>query len=70
MQAVNSGTGQPKDAFGSKEDDDLALKFLSEIVITNDQTRESFASEIVKSLEHMSDVKLLCQIFKHVALLL
>ncbi|KAI9162132.1 hypothetical protein LWI28_024165 [Acer negundo] len=58
LKAVNSGSGQPKDAFGSKEDDDLALKFLSEIVITDDQTRESFASEIVKSLENMSDSEL------------
>ncbi|KAK2653214.1 hypothetical protein Ddye_013070 [Dipteronia dyeriana] len=58
LQAVNSGSGQPKIAFGSKEDDDLALKFLSEIVITEDQTRESFASEIVKSLENMSNSEL------------
>ncbi|KAL5743993.1 hypothetical protein ACOSP7_026855 [Xanthoceras sorbifolium] len=58
LQAVNSGSGQPKNAFGSKEDDNLALKFLSEIVITEDQTRESFASDIVKSLENFSDSEL------------
>lgn len=43
--------------YGSKEDDDLASKFLSEVEITEDQTRESFVTEIVKSLDTLSDVK-------------
>lgn len=44
--------------YGSNEDDDLASKSLSEVEITDDQTRESFVSEIVKSLDTFSDVKL------------
>ncbi|EXB52897.1 hypothetical protein L484_004961 [Morus notabilis] len=53
LQAVNSGSKE--NAYGSKEDDGLAMKSLSEIQITEDQTREFFASEIVKSLEDLSD---------------
>ena len=55
LQAVDSGSNS--NAYGSKEDDSSAVKSLSEIVITEDQTRESFASEILKSLENLSDVK-------------
>ncbi|KAF3442547.1 hypothetical protein FNV43_RR16463 [Rhamnella rubrinervis] len=53
LQAVNRGSNS--NAYGSKEDDSSAVKSLSEIVITEDQTRELFASEILKSLENLSD---------------
>lgn len=53
LQAVNPGS--QANAYGSKEDDGSAMKSLSEIEITEDQTREFFASEIVKSLEDLSD---------------
>ncbi|EXB93650.1 hypothetical protein L484_018036 [Morus notabilis] len=53
LQAVNCGS--KANAYGSKEDDGLARKSLSEIQITEDQTREFFASEIVKSVEDLSD---------------
>lgn len=56
LQAVKSD--QIRNIYGSKEDDSLALETLSNIEITEDQTRESFATEIVKSLENLSDVKL------------
>lgn len=56
LQAVKTGS-QRANAYGSEEDDNSAMKFLSEIDITEDQTRESFASEIVKSLENLSEVK-------------
>ncbi|GAB2295541.1 hypothetical protein Dimus_029705 [Dionaea muscipula] len=42
-------------AFGSKEDDAYASRFLSGIEITGDQTRESYVSEIIKSLDNLSE---------------
>lgn len=54
LQAVKKNTSIK---FGSKEDDNSASRYLSEIIITEDQTRESFASEILKSLEKMKDVR-------------
>ena len=54
LQAVNKNSTI---AFGSKEDDNSASRFLSEIVLKEDQTRESFAAEIVKTLEKMKDVR-------------
>lgn len=58
LRAINTGSGLPKIIFGSKEDDDLALKFLSDIENTDDQTRENFASEILKSLENLPNIQL------------
>lgn len=56
LQAVKTGPAHPTNVYGSKEDDNLALNSLSEIEITEEQTREFFASEIVKSLDKLSDV--------------
>ncbi|XP_074320484.1 protein SEMI-ROLLED LEAF 2 [Silene latifolia] len=50
LQAVNKNATI---GFGSKEDDSSASRYLSEIIITEDQTRESFAAEIIRSLEQM-----------------
>ncbi|XP_059668417.1 protein SEMI-ROLLED LEAF 2 isoform X2 [Cornus florida] len=58
LQAVNTGTHHPINAYGSKEDDKSALKFLSEIGTTEDQTTESLASVIVKNLENLSKSEL------------
>lgn len=55
LQAVNSGGGHSTNVYGSKEDDESALKSLSEIVITAEQSKEFYVSEIVKSLENLSD---------------
>lgn len=63
LQAVKSGSHRPVNVYGSEEDDNLALKSLSEIDITEDQTRESLASEIVKSLENLSEVKRLYKFY-------
>jgi hypothetical protein len=65
LQAVKTGSDHPANVYGSKEDDSSALKSLSEIEIIEDQTWESFASEILKSLENLSEVKLLYELFKH-----
>ncbi|PQQ10988.1 uncharacterized protein Pyn_15866 [Prunus yedoensis var. nudiflora] len=56
LQAVKTGSDHPTIAYGSKED--VALKSLSEIAITEEQTREFFASQIVKSLDKLSDSEL------------
>ncbi|MBA0687739.1 hypothetical protein Goari_015248, partial [Gossypium aridum] len=58
LQAVNTGLDQPKNVYGSKEDDTLALKTLSEIQLPSEQHRETLASEIVKSLGHLSEPEL------------
>ncbi|XP_031399290.1 protein SEMI-ROLLED LEAF 2 isoform X2 [Punica granatum] len=50
LQAVNNESKHHMDAYGSKEDDASALKSLAQIQLSEDQTRESFASEIVKTL--------------------
>ncbi|KAK6941834.1 hypothetical protein RJ641_027211 [Dillenia turbinata] len=51
LQAVNSESR----VYGSKEDDNSAIKSLSEVKISEDQTKESFASMIISSLENLSD---------------
>lgn len=58
LQAVKTEPDHPTNVYGSKEDDNLALKSLSQIDITGDQCRESFASEIVKSLDKLSESEL------------
>ncbi|XP_022152010.1 uncharacterized protein LOC111019828 isoform X3 [Momordica charantia] len=58
LQAVTIQSDKMTSPYGSNEDDDLASKSLSEVEITDDQTRESFVSEIVKSLDTFSDYQL------------
>ncbi|KAJ7972220.1 ARM repeat superfamily protein [Quillaja saponaria] len=55
LQAVNTRLDNLTINYGSKEDDDIALKSLSELVTTEHQTWEFFASEIVKSLKSLSE---------------
>ncbi|RVW16563.1 hypothetical protein CK203_069336 [Vitis vinifera] len=55
LQAVNCGSDCASKVYGSKEDDECALKALSQIKIAEEQTRESFATIIVKSLENLSE---------------
>ena len=57
LQAVNTGS-DPTNVYGSKEDDNLAVKTLSQIQIAPEQRRETLASEIMKSLGNLSEVKL------------
>ncbi|XP_057467859.1 protein SEMI-ROLLED LEAF 2 isoform X2 [Actinidia eriantha] len=59
LEAVDTGSQHSRIAYGSKEDDSSASKFLSGIAITEDQTKESLASVIVKSLENSSESQLL-----------
>ncbi|KAJ4833340.1 hypothetical protein Tsubulata_000564 [Turnera subulata] len=55
LQVVNTGVGHPNCVYGSKEDDEDALKTLSAIEITDAQSKESFANIIVKFLGISSD---------------
>ncbi|KAM0981155.1 protein SEMI-ROLLED LEAF 2-like isoform X2 [Malus sylvestris] len=58
LQAVKTGPNHPRHLYGSEEDDNMALKSLSEINITEEQTKEFFASEVVKSLERLLDAEM------------
>lgn len=62
LQAVNSGI--MPNGYGLKGDDSHAMKSLSEIESTEDQSREFCASEIVKSMKDLSDVKFLLRAWK------
>lgn len=54
------GPGSGSISFGSKEDDRAALKSLSEIKFTEDQSIESLAATIVKHLESVSESEISC----------
>lgn len=55
LQTVSNSSGI---VYGSKEDDESALKSLSEVVISPDQSWESLASSIVSCLKKKLDSKL------------
>ncbi|KAG5555681.1 hypothetical protein RHGRI_006358 [Rhododendron griersonianum] len=59
LEANDTGSQHSSITFGSKEDDVSASKFVSEIEITEDQSRESLASVIVKSLENSSNMSVI-----------
>jgi len=50
LQAVADAVRKPSRAYGSKEDDEEALKSLSAIKLTESQSKESFSTMIVQSL--------------------
>ncbi|KAL2606466.1 hypothetical protein AAZV13_09G186300 [Glycine max] len=56
LQAVTDTDKQPSKVYGSKEDDEDALKSLSAIKLTESQSKESFATMIVQSLGKSSNV--------------
>nr|XP_043612327.1 protein SEMI-ROLLED LEAF 2 isoform X2 [Erigeron canadensis] len=53
------GTGSGSISFGSREDDQSALKSLSAIKFTEDQSIESLAATIVKHLESVSESEII-----------
>lgn len=65
LQAVKNEFGRAGKVYGSKEDDEDALKSLSAIKTAGEQSRESFATTIVKNLGKSSDVKSNYSCFKH-----
>lgn len=56
LEAVHGGSDQLREAYGSQSDDENALKSLSMIEVTGNQSKESFATMIMKALEKSSDV--------------
>jgi len=58
LQALDSAAEPCTKLYGSKEDDDLALKSLSNIDINEDQSKETSVSLILDSLEHLSESEL------------
>lgn len=59
LQAVSFAHENLTINYGSKEDDNKALHTISELLTSEPQDREIFVSEIVKSMENMSEVRLL-----------
>ncbi|KAG6771288.1 hypothetical protein POTOM_022636 [Populus tomentosa] len=55
LEAVTTDSGHPAIVYGSKDDDSSALKSLSEIDVTGNQSREFFAAEIAKSLANLAN---------------
>ncbi|KAL9398373.1 hypothetical protein Peur_007334 [Populus x canadensis] len=58
LEAVTTDSGHPAIVYGSKDDDSSALKSLSEIDVTGNQSREFFAAEIAKSLANLANSEL------------
>jgi ABC-type antimicrobial peptide transport system ATPase subunit len=63
LQAVSFAPDNLTINYGSKEDDERALQTLSELLTSAHQTQESFASEILRSLDIFSKVKLLLLVY-------
>jgi len=59
LQVVNFAPDNLNIMYGSKEDDDRATQTLSELLGYINETREIFASEIIKCLENFAKVKFL-----------
>ncbi|KAI3984401.1 hypothetical protein MKX01_011355, partial [Papaver californicum] len=57
LQAIGNGSDFPSKVYGSKEDDATSLKVLSEIEITDNQTKESLASMVLKGMGTLSDAE-------------
>ncbi|XP_066305880.1 protein SEMI-ROLLED LEAF 2-like isoform X2 [Miscanthus floridulus] len=58
LQALDSAAEPCTKLYGSKEDDDLALKSLSNIDMNEDQSKETSVSLILDSLEDLSESEL------------
>ncbi|GJN22464.1 hypothetical protein PR202_gb10026 [Eleusine coracana subsp. coracana] len=58
LQALDRQAEPRSRVYGSKEDDDLALKSLSNITMNEDQSKETSVSLILNSLENLSELEL------------
>lgn len=56
LEAVNAVQNQPSEVYGSKEDDEDALKSLSTVQKTQSKSKETFATMIVQSLATSPEV--------------
>lgn len=63
LQTVSYAPDDSTINYGSKEDDDRALETLPELLTSTQRTKELFASEIIRSLEILSEVMLLLLVY-------
>lgn len=56
LKAINSDAPKRISVYGSKEDNDSALTFLSDIKVHDNRSKEYIASEVVMSLKLISNV--------------
>lgn len=55
LKTSDTGSDHPKTVYGSKEDDSSALRCLSEIKITQEQTTECLVSVIINNLHNLTN---------------
>jgi len=55
LKTSDTGSDHPKTVYGSKEDDSSALRCLSEIKITQEQTTECLVSVIINNLDNLTN---------------
>ncbi|XP_031745206.1 protein SEMI-ROLLED LEAF 2-like isoform X2 [Cucumis sativus] len=58
LQVVNLGQDNPKQIYGSKEDNENAVKSLSAVDTSESQSKESFAKLVLQTLENKSENEL------------
>ena len=59
LQVVNLGQDNPKQVYGSKEDNENAAKSLSAVDQSESQSKKSFANLILQTCENMSEVSII-----------
>ncbi|XP_051142897.1 protein SEMI-ROLLED LEAF 2-like isoform X2 [Andrographis paniculata] len=57
LQISETKSGNPKMVYGSTEDDSSALKCLSEIELSEDETKEALVSVVVKNLDNILEAE-------------
>lgn len=63
LQVAKTGQGHPRPVYGSKEDNEHALKSLSVVDTSDSQSKESFARLILQTLQNLSEVSLFYSFF-------
>lgn len=58
LQVANLGQDHPRPDYGSKEDNENAVKSLSVVDTSDSQSKESFAKLILQTLHNMSEVSI------------
>ena len=59
LQVVNLGEDNPKQIYGSKEDNENVVKSLSAVDTRESQSKESFAKLVLQTLENKSEVNIM-----------
>lgn len=58
LQVANLGQDHPRPVYGSKEDNEDAVKSLSLVDTSESQSKASFAKLILQTLQNMSEVSI------------